>query len=172
MGVMTVPGQHPDELREVAIRMTVDLQREPATRSWELRGGSGHRINPRCFASGGSSRQRSTRATDRGVTAVEAQLIRMLEREVRELRRANEIRRAAGSVLSLQRSSHRKLSDHARAGRIYRPAREKSGVEPISRILRNSRMQIAPSNCYATKTRPLLHARSPTSSGWRCQALP
>jgi len=62
---MAAPRKYPDELRERAIRMAVELRRDPDTRSGALkRVGDQLGINSETLRNG-SSRPRSTRATGR-----------------------------------------------------------------------------------------------------------
>jgi hypothetical protein len=63
---MAAPREYPEELRERAIRMAVDLRRDPATRTGALRRvGEQLGIIPRRCGTG-SRKRRLTRATDRG----------------------------------------------------------------------------------------------------------
>lgn len=78
--------------------MAVDLRRDPATRSGALRR-AGEQLAPRRCDTG-SPRPRSTRAIRPGVTTAEAQRIAELERENRELRRADEILRTASAFFA------------------------------------------------------------------------
>jgi transposase len=92
---MAAPRKYPDELRERATRMAVDARRDPATRVGALaRIGKQLGINPETL------RNWVTQAEiDGGVrpgTATgEAQRMAELERENRELRRANAILKSA-----------------------------------------------------------------------------
>ncbi|NYG55301.1 transposase [Nocardioides perillae] len=101
---MAAPRKYPEELRERAIRMAVDLRRDPATKTGALRRvGEQLGINPETLRN--RVQQAEIDEGHRpGVTTAEAQRIVELEREVRELRRANEILRTA-SAFSPRRSS-------------------------------------------------------------------
>ena len=101
---MAAPRRYPDELRERVSRMAVDLRRDPATRSGALRRvGEQLGINRETLRSWVT--QVEVDAGDRsGTTSDEARRVLELEREVRELRRANEILRTA-SAFSPRRSS-------------------------------------------------------------------
>ena len=97
---MAAPRKYPEELRERAIRMAVDLRRDPATRSGALRRvGEQLGINPETLRNwvGQAEVDEGHRP---GVTTAEAQRIAELEREVRELRRANEILRTASAFFA------------------------------------------------------------------------
>ena len=92
---MGAPRKYPEELRERATRMAVELRRDPATRQGALRRvGEQLGIHPETLRNWVT--QAEVDVGERpGTTTVEAQHIAELEREVRELRRANEILRTA-----------------------------------------------------------------------------
>jgi transposase len=100
MRVMAAPRKYPDELRERAIRMAVDLRRDPATRSGALRRvGEQLGINPETLRNW--VQQAEVDEGHRpGVTTAEAKRIAELERENRELRRANEILKTASAFFA------------------------------------------------------------------------
>lgn len=97
---MAAPRKYPEELRERAIRMAVELRRDPATRQGALRRvGEQLGINPETLRNWVS--QAEVDAGDRpGTTTAEAARIGELEREVRELRRTNEILRTASAFFA------------------------------------------------------------------------
>ena len=97
---MAAPGKYPEELRERAIRMAVDLRRDPATRTGALRRvGEQLGVNPETLRNWVS--QAEIHEGHRpGVTTAEGQRIAELEREVRELRRANEILKTASAFFA------------------------------------------------------------------------
>lgn len=97
---MAAPRKYPEELRERAIRMAIDLRRDPATRSGALkRVGEQLGINPETLRNwvGQAEIDEGHRP---GVTTAEARRIAELERENRELRRANEILRTASAFFA------------------------------------------------------------------------
>jgi transposase len=97
---MAAPRKYPEELRERAIRMAVDLRRDPATRTGALRRvGEQLGINPETLRNWVSQAE-IDEGRRPGVTTAEAQRISELEREVRELRRANEILRTASAFFA------------------------------------------------------------------------
>ena len=101
---MAAPRKYPEELRERAIRMAVDLRRDPATRTGALkRVGDQLGINPETLRNWVSQAE-VDEGHRPGVSSTEAQRIAELEREVKELRRANEILKTA-SAFSPRRSS-------------------------------------------------------------------
>ena len=97
---MAAPRKYPDELRERAIRMAVDLRRDPATKQGALqRVGEQLGINPDTLRNW--VQQAEVDEGHRpGVTSAEAKRIAELEREVKELRRANEILRTASAFFA------------------------------------------------------------------------
>jgi transposase len=100
MRVMAAPRKYPDELRERAIRMAVDLRRDPATRSGALK-----RVGEQLGINSETLRNWVQQAeVDEGhrpgVSTAEAKRIAELEREVKELRRANEILRTASAFFA------------------------------------------------------------------------
>jgi transposase len=97
---MPAPRKYPEELRERAIRMAVDLRRDPATKQGALqRVGEQLGINPDTLRNW--VQQAEVDEGHRpGVTSAEARRIAELEREVKELRRANEILRTASAFFA------------------------------------------------------------------------
>ena len=97
---MAAPRRYPDELRERAIRMAVDLRRDPATRTGALRRvGEQLGISPETLRNWVT--QAEVDAGERaGITTDEARRVAELEREVRELRRANEILKTASAFFA------------------------------------------------------------------------
>ncbi len=97
---MAAPRKYPDELRERAIRLAVDLRRDPATRSGALRRvGEQLGINPETLRNWVQQAE-IDEGHRPGVTSEEARRIAELERENRELRRANEILRTASAFFA------------------------------------------------------------------------
>ena len=92
---MVAPRKYPEELWERAIRLTLEARKDPVTRAGACkRIGEQLGINPETLR--GWVTQAEVDAGDRpGTTTAEAARIAELEREVRELRRANEILRTA-----------------------------------------------------------------------------
>ena len=97
---MAAPRKYPDELRERAIRMAVDARRDPATRSGALRRvGERLGINPETLRNWVQQAE-IDEGHRPGVSSEEARRIGELERENRELRRANEILRTASAFFA------------------------------------------------------------------------
>jgi len=97
---MAAPRKYPEELRERAIRMAVDLRHDPATKVGALRRvGDQLGINPETLRNW--VQQAEVDEGHRpGVTTTEGQRMATLEREVKELRRANEILRTASAFFA------------------------------------------------------------------------
>ncbi len=97
---MAAPRKYPDELRERAIRMAVDLRRDPATKTGALRRVADQLgINPETLRNWVP--QAEVDAGERpGTTTAEQARIDELEREVREQGRANEILRTASALFA------------------------------------------------------------------------
>jgi transposase len=102
MRVMAAPRKYPDELRERAIRMAVDLRRDPATKTGALRRVADRLgINPETLRNWVN--QAEIDAGDRpGTTTMEQARIAELERENRELRRANHILKSASAFFAAE----------------------------------------------------------------------
>ena len=87
-----------------------------------------------------------------GVTTAEAQRIKELEQENRELRRANEILKRAATFFAAELDRPQEVVDFIDANR------DEFGVEPICTVCV---LQMAPSTYYAAKTRPPVGAGAP-----------
>ena len=97
---MAAPRKYPDELRDRAVRMAVDLRRDPATRTGALRRiGDQLGINPETLRNWVTQAE-IDEGHRPGVTTEDAARIADLEREVRELRRANEILKTASAFFA------------------------------------------------------------------------
>jgi transposase len=97
---MAAPRKYPDELRERATRMAVEARRDPATRAGALA-----RVAAQLGVNSETLRNWVTQAEvdaggRAGTTTAEAARVAELEREVRELRRANEILRTASAFFA------------------------------------------------------------------------
>ena len=99
---MAAPRKYPDELRERATRMAVEARRDPATRAGALaRVAKQLGINPETLRNWVT--QAEVDAGDRpGTTTSDAQRLAELERENRELRRANAILRSASAFFAAE----------------------------------------------------------------------
>ncbi|GAB3214360.1 transposase [Marinactinospora endophytica] len=99
---MPAPRKYPDELRERATRMVVEARRNPATRPGAIaRIGDQLGINRETLRNWVT--QAEVDAGDRpGTTTDQAQRLAELEREVRELRRANAILKSASAFFAAE----------------------------------------------------------------------
>jgi transposase len=94
---MPAPKKYPDELRERATRLAVEARRDPASAVGAIpRIGDQLGIHPEALR--GWVKKAETDAGDRpGTTSSDAERLAALERENRELRRANQILKSAAS---------------------------------------------------------------------------
>src|SRR5215213_9132220 len=100
MRVMAAPRKYPDELRERATRMAVEARRDPATRAGALARVAGQLgINPETLRNWVSQAEIGGGVRP-GTTTDDAQRLIELEREHRELRRANEILKSASAFFA------------------------------------------------------------------------
>ena len=99
---MAAPKKYPDELRERATRMAVDARRDPATATGAIRRVADQLgIHPEALRIW--VRRAEVDAGDRpGTTSSDAQRIAQLERENRELRRANQILKSASAFFAAE----------------------------------------------------------------------
>jgi transposase len=99
---MAAPRKYPEELRERAIRMAVDARRVPVTRSGALRRvGEQLGINPETLRNWVQQAEIDAGARP-GTTTSDAQRLAELERDNRELRRANAILKSASAFLAAE----------------------------------------------------------------------
>ncbi|MGI4895431.1 MAG: transposase [Janthinobacterium lividum] len=99
---MAAPRKYPDELRERAIRMAVEARRDPASRIGALKRIGGQLgINPETLRNWVV--QAEVDAWHRpGTSTDDTARLGELEREVRELRRANAILRSASAFFAAE----------------------------------------------------------------------
>jgi transposase len=99
---MAAPRKYPEELRERAIRLAVDARRDPATRAGALRRiGEQLGINPETLRNWVNQAE-IDEGHRPGTSTDDAQRLAELEREVRELRRANAILRSASAFFAAE----------------------------------------------------------------------
>ncbi|WP_416036984.1 IS3 family transposase [Actinomyces massiliensis] len=142
--------KYPDELRERATRMTLDALADPARAKGAIRRIADELgVHPEALRTWVKKAQ-IDQGTRPGTTTDEAQRIKELEKEVRELRRANAILKSASGFL--RGGARPPISLICQ----YIDSRKKEfGVEPICKVLTGAGVKIAPSTYYAAKTRPL-----------------
>jgi len=99
---MSAPRKYPEELRERAIRLTLEARRDPSSRpSACKRIGEQLGINPDTLR-GWVLQAEIDEGHRPGVSTSDAVRIAELEREVRELRRANAILRSASAFFAAE----------------------------------------------------------------------
>ena len=99
---MAAPRKYPDELRERATRMAVEARRDPATKPGALaRIGKQLGINPETLRNWVTQAEIDDGVRP-GTTTDEAARIAVLERENRELRRANAILKSASAFFAAE----------------------------------------------------------------------
>lgn len=99
---MAAPRKYPDELRERATRMAVQSRRDPSTRSGTFRRvGEQLGINPETLRNWVVQAE-VDEGHRPGTTTSESQRPVELEKEVRELRRANSILRSASAFFAAE----------------------------------------------------------------------
>ena len=99
---MAAPRKYPDELRERATRMAVDARRDPAIRTGALkRIGEQLGINPETLRNWVTQAE-IDEGHRPGTTTDDAARLAELERENRELRRANAILKSASAFFAAE----------------------------------------------------------------------
>ncbi len=99
---MVAPRKYPRELRERAIRLTVDARKDPASRpSACVRIGEQLGINAETLR-GWVTQAEVDEGGRPGTTTSHAEKLDRLEREVKELRRANAILRSASAFFAAE----------------------------------------------------------------------
>lgn len=97
---MPAPRKYPDELRQRAVRMVLQIQREPGRSKGAIAGVAAKLgINRETLRNWVRQAEVDSGARP-GTTSEDARRIAELEREVRELRRANEILKAASAFFA------------------------------------------------------------------------
>nr|WP_234988005.1 IS3 family transposase [Demequina sp. NBRC 110056] len=152
---MSAPRKYPDELRERATRMAVELRQDPATKTGAI-ARVADRLGMHRETLRGWVRQAEIDGGVRpGTTTADADRIAQLEQEVRELRRTNHILRTfSGFFRSGARPPHHQVAAYLDAHRHDVVDGREVGVEPICKALSDAGVQIAPSGYYAAKNRP------------------
>ncbi|MEH1168269.1 transposase [Micromonospora sp. CPCC 205539] len=99
---MPAPKKCNDELRERATRLAVEARRDPASAVGAIHGIAGQLgVHPEALRTW--VKKAETDAGERpGITSSDADRLAALEREVRELRRANQILKSAGSFFAAE----------------------------------------------------------------------
>jgi transposase len=99
---MAAPRKYPEELRERAVRLAVEARRDPVTRSGALRRiGEQLGINPETLRNWVTQAE-IDEGHRPGTTTDDAARLAKLERENRELRRANAILKSASAFFAAE----------------------------------------------------------------------
>ncbi len=146
---MAAPRKYPEELRERAIRLTLDARKDSASRpSACVRIGEQLGINAETLR--GWVTQAEVDAGARpGTSTSKAEKIAQLERDNRELRRANADPAVGVGFLRGGARPALTLIMH-----YVEQHKNMFGVEPICTALTSADVPIAPSTFYAARTRP------------------
>ncbi|MFC3448728.1 IS3 family transposase [Amycolatopsis speibonae] len=142
-------SRHPREVRERAVALVFE-QVGAYSSQWEAITSIAAKVGVSAESLRRWVRQAETDGGARpGVTTAESERVRELERENRELRRANEILKAASGFL---REGARPST--AALVAFITEYRDLFGVEPICAVLTEFGIKIAPSTYYAALSRP------------------
>ena len=99
---MVAPRKYPDELRERATRLAIEARRDPASRAGALkRIGDQLGVHPEALRTWVKLAEVDAGEVP-GTTSKDGARIAELEREVRELRRANQILKSAASFFAAE----------------------------------------------------------------------
>ncbi|MEN8649231.1 IS3 family transposase [Streptomyces sp. 21So2-11] len=142
--------QYPKELKERAVRLVLETRDQYKTESAAIRSiGAKLDIGPESLRNW--VRQAEVDAGARtGTTTEESAQLKALKREVAELKRANEILKAAAKFLR----GRARPATHTLVAFIDEHRDRFGGVEPICRTLTEHDCSIHPSTYYAHKKRP------------------
>nr|WP_245956703.1 IS3 family transposase [Nonomuraea fuscirosea] len=141
---MPAPRKYPQELRERAVRMVFEIREQSGNAPGAI-ARVAQQLGVHREALRGWVRQAEVDGGQRpGTSTADAQRIAELEREVRELRRANEILKSAAGFF---RPGTRPPT--AQIVAFIEAHRDRFGIEPICEVL-----QVAPSTYYAARSRP------------------
>ncbi|MFD6529666.1 IS3 family transposase [Streptomyces sp. NPDC060184] len=146
---MAAPRKYPDELRERATRLAIEARMDPAGRAGAIKRIADQLdVHPEALR-GWVKRAEIDSGVVPGMTNSEAARIAELQREVKELRRANAILKSASGFL-------RRGAGPSTAMKVayIDQYKEQFGVQPICDILAETDAPIAPSTYYAVHTRP------------------
>ncbi|MCX4774860.1 IS3 family transposase [Streptomyces sp. NBC_01285] len=143
--------QYPKELKERAVRLVLETRDQYKTESAAIRSiGAKLDIGPESLRNW--VRQAEVDAGARtGTTTEESAQLKALKKEVAELKRANEILKAAAKFLR----GRARPATHTLVAFIDEHRDRFGGVEPICRTLTEHDCSIHPSTYYAHKKRPL-----------------
>ncbi|HEY2087430.1 MAG TPA: IS3 family transposase [Mycobacterium sp.] len=146
---MAAPRKYPEELRERATRLAVEARKDPAARTGAIKRIADQLdVHPEALRTW--VKQAETAEGSRpGTSSQDAVRIAELEREVKELRRANAILKSASGFLrgGAGPSTALKVA-------YIDQHKEEFGVQPICEVLKGTDAEIAPSTYYVAHARP------------------
>ncbi|WP_338895656.1 IS3 family transposase [Streptomyces sp. TG1A-60] len=146
---MAAPRKYPDELRERATRLAMEARKDAVGRAGAIKRIADQLdVHPEALR-GWVKRAETDEGIVPGTTSTDAARIAELEREVKELRRANAILKSASGFL-------RRGAGPSTAMKVayIDQYKETFGVQPICDVLSETDAPIAPSTYYAARTRP------------------
>ncbi|WP_412475370.1 IS3 family transposase [Gordonia sp. LUNF6] len=153
---MAGPGKYSVELQQRATRMAMDARKDPeSARGAIKRVADQLGVHPEALRNW--VRQAEIDGGVRpGTTTDDAQRLAELEREVRELRRANEILKTSAAFFAGSGARPQDQVEVPTAVLVdyIDQHRDRFGVEPICAVVKDAGVQIAPSTYYAAKKRP------------------
>ncbi|MGH7745641.1 MAG: IS3 family transposase [Candidatus Dormibacteria bacterium] len=154
---MPAPRKYDQETRDRAVRMYQDRRREkPAESELDARRRVGELLDVNAGTLRGWIERVEIDAGARpGVSSETGARVKELEREVGELRRANEILKTASAFFG----SSGARPQTALIVAYIDAYKDRFGVEPICRVLSEHGMAIAPSTYYAHRARPVSDAK-------------
>ncbi|WP_425309671.1 IS3 family transposase [Ammonicoccus fulvus] len=156
MRVIGAPRKYSVELQQRATRMAVDARKDPeSSRGAIKRVADQLGVHPEALRNW--VRQAEVDGGLRpGTTTDDSQRLAELEREVRELRRANEILKTSAAFFAAggARPQDQVAVPVGVLVDYIDQHRDRFGVEPICAVLKDAGVQIAPSTYYAARKRP------------------
>ncbi|MGO0578285.1 IS3 family transposase [Ornithinimicrobium panacihumi] len=153
---MPAPRKYSVELQQRATRMALDARADPqSARGAIKRVADQLGVHPEALRNWVRQAEIDDGVRP-GTTSDDAQRLADLEREVRELRRANEILKTSAAFFAAGGARPQAQVEVPTAVLVdYIDAhRDRFGVEPICTVLRDAGVQIAPSTYYAARNRP------------------
>ncbi|MGP7960680.1 IS3 family transposase [Sanguibacter sp. A247] len=153
---MAAPRKYSVELQHRATRMAMDARKDPAAARGAIKRVADQLgVHPEALRTW--VRQAEIDGGVRpGTTTDDAIRLAELEREVRELRRANEILKTSAAFFAAGGARPQDQVEVPTAVLVdyINRHRDRFGVEPICTVLKDAGVQIAPSTYYAAKKRP------------------
>ncbi|RNL73927.1 hypothetical protein EBF04_29880 [Streptomyces sp. I6] len=111
MPIMAAPRKYPDELRERATRLAIEARKDPAGRAGAIKRIADQLdVHPEALR-GWVKRAETDEGIVPGTTSTDAARIAELEREVKELRRANAILKSASAFFAAELCATRRDVD-------------------------------------------------------------